>query len=57
MIKKTREERHIQELERAKKLTEKATGNGIRITFSTKPRPGELDFAKAIRRSLEETKQ
>ena len=57
MIKKTREERHIQELERAKKLTEKATGNGVRITFSTKPRPGELDFAKAIRRSLEETKQ
>lgn len=49
-----REERRKAKAARAKHKAEIAVKNGIRVTFSAKPVLGELDFAKALRRSLNE---
>lgn len=50
----TYEQRKKLNADKARALASKATKNGIRVTFSTKPVEGEMDFAKALRRSLKE---
>lgn len=49
----TYEDRKKAEAEKVLRKVTHATGNGIRITFPAKPTKGELDFTKALRRSLD----
>lgn len=46
------DKRRQRNLEKAKKLAQQATKNGIRITFSAKPEKNELDFEKNLRKAF-----